>query len=201
MPGAPPRIFDWGGRIQVLQIQLPPNSNFSLDFGHFILKILENLKFWCVFRIFSSKVVISGGTSPRILDRGDASPRPPPPAAAPMGRAPRFQLWGSCPHCTHGSYALACSFLFKATQIQDCGDEGVRAQRDSIACAAFEQSPTEPSVPECWRRPQGARLGEAAHFPLKELSLIASPRLCNCITKYLNKSGLNIFIATKPSVT
>ena len=33
-----------GGRILVLQAHQPPNSDFSLDFGHFILKILKNLK-------------------------------------------------------------------------------------------------------------------------------------------------------------
>ena len=32
------------GQIPVLQAHLPPNSDFSLDFGHFILKILKNLK-------------------------------------------------------------------------------------------------------------------------------------------------------------
>ena len=33
-----------GGQIRVNQNHLPPNSNFSSDFGHFILKILEDLK-------------------------------------------------------------------------------------------------------------------------------------------------------------
>ena len=42
---APPRSFDWGGRTLVRQTHLPPNSDFSSDFGHFILKIWKNLKF------------------------------------------------------------------------------------------------------------------------------------------------------------
>ena len=51
--GATPRSFDWGGgfrlggggRIQVSQNHLPPNSDFSPDFAHFVSQILENLNF------------------------------------------------------------------------------------------------------------------------------------------------------------
>ena len=35
--------FRLGGRVQVSQNHLPPNSNFSSDFAHFISEILENL--------------------------------------------------------------------------------------------------------------------------------------------------------------
>ena len=44
------RASPWGwidrGWIQVRQAHLLPNSNFSSDFGHFALKILEILKIW-----------------------------------------------------------------------------------------------------------------------------------------------------------
>ena len=35
---------DWKGRIQVSRNHLPPNSDFSSDFAHFILEISEDLK-------------------------------------------------------------------------------------------------------------------------------------------------------------
>ena len=38
-------LLTGGGRTLVRQIHLPPNSEFSSDFGHFILKILKNIKF------------------------------------------------------------------------------------------------------------------------------------------------------------
>ena len=43
LAGAPPRRFDrrGGGRILVRQTHLPPKSDFSSGFGHFILKILK----------------------------------------------------------------------------------------------------------------------------------------------------------------
>ena len=39
---ASPRCFDLGGRTQVRQTHLPPSSDFSSDFVHFILKMLKN---------------------------------------------------------------------------------------------------------------------------------------------------------------
>ena len=49
--GVLPRSLDWeggliptGGRIQLSQNHLPQNFDFSSNFAHFILKILENLK-------------------------------------------------------------------------------------------------------------------------------------------------------------
>ena len=46
LPGASPvpRSFDYGGLIQLRQIHLHSNSNFSSDLGHFISKILKNRK-------------------------------------------------------------------------------------------------------------------------------------------------------------
>ena len=38
-----PKSFNWGGWIEVHQTHLPWHSNFSSDFGYFILKVLENL--------------------------------------------------------------------------------------------------------------------------------------------------------------
>ena len=35
---------DWKGRIQVSRNHLPPSSDFSSDFAHFILEISEDLK-------------------------------------------------------------------------------------------------------------------------------------------------------------
>ena len=53
-----------GGRNLFRQTHLPPNSVFSSDFGHFILKILNNVKFLVSSLKISVKIAISGGTSP-----------------------------------------------------------------------------------------------------------------------------------------
>ena len=72
-----------GGRIQVRQAHLPPNSNFSSDLGHFISKILENLNDgMCAFKKISSILVISGEV-PHDFGPGGRVPSPRP-AAAPM---------------------------------------------------------------------------------------------------------------------
>ena len=44
-PRAPPRSFDLGGGFKGTQAHLPQQFSFSSDFGHFILKMLENAKF------------------------------------------------------------------------------------------------------------------------------------------------------------
>ena len=62
-----------GGWMQVSQNYLPPNSDFSLDLAHFILKILENPKVYQIFRKFSLKTAISGGILPRNFEAGDTS--------------------------------------------------------------------------------------------------------------------------------
>ena len=56
--------FDWrgGGRILVCEPHLPPNSDFSSDFGHFMLKIWKNLKNKIFKKVY--KIDISAGTSP-----------------------------------------------------------------------------------------------------------------------------------------
>ena len=80
-----------GGQIQVRQTHLPPNSNFSSNFGHFISKVLENLKIDMNSKFFF-KTRDFWGTSPKISDRGS---HPHTSATAPMrGRLPKYQqLW------------------------------------------------------------------------------------------------------------
>ena len=64
-----------GGRIQVNENHLPPNSDFSSDFGHIILEISENLK------ILTNKLKIFTknrdfwGISPRNFEPGGTRPR------------------------------------------------------------------------------------------------------------------------------
>ena len=50
-----------GGQIQVSLNHLPLNSDFSTDFEHFILEILENLKKGEIFTKLTLKIVISAG--------------------------------------------------------------------------------------------------------------------------------------------
>ena len=83
--GASPRSFVWGGggRIhgQGTQTHLPPKSCFSSDFGHFILKMLENV----IFAYVSRKKILKyhnfwGGRPPLIFRlRGTRPPPHPPP--------------------------------------------------------------------------------------------------------------------------
>ena len=78
--GAPPRSFhwgtdrDWGEQIQVSQNHLPPNSDFSSEFDHSIWELLENLKVLANIQGKTLKIAISGGTSPRISNRGSPPP-------------------------------------------------------------------------------------------------------------------------------
>ena len=59
------------------QTYLPPKFSFSTDFGHFILKMLENAKFAYVSRKNILKYQFLGGTSPADFSTaGDASPPP-----------------------------------------------------------------------------------------------------------------------------
>ena len=76
--------FRLGGQIQVSQNHLPPNSDFSSDFAHFILEIPENPNFSVnIQKIFFKNCDFWGGHPPRILNRGDMYP-PSPPVATPM---------------------------------------------------------------------------------------------------------------------
>ena len=68
-----------GGRILVRQTHLPPNSDFSSDFGHFVSKILKNIKKLLVHLKDSVKIVISGGMSPFYFLTGGTRPPSPPP--------------------------------------------------------------------------------------------------------------------------
>ena len=80
MSVAPPRSFDWGGgRILVRQTHLPPNYDFSSDFGHFILKILKNLKFLVSYlkQNFKNRYFGGGGRPPSTFWLGGRVPRPP----------------------------------------------------------------------------------------------------------------------------
>ena len=82
-PGASPRSFDWGGggRIQVSQNHPTVNSHFSLDFGHFILNIFQNLKVLVsIQNIFIKNRDFWWDIHSRILNRGRRCvPLPPPP--------------------------------------------------------------------------------------------------------------------------
>ena len=77
-PGASPRSFVFWGRIHRHPTHLPPKFSFSSDFGHFILKMVENAKFSYVSRKKKSEIKEFLGTSPADFSTaGDASPRPP----------------------------------------------------------------------------------------------------------------------------
>lgn len=83
-PGAPPRGFNWGGgRILFRQTHQPPNSVFFSGFGHFILKITNNVKNK-LFKNICKNRDFWGGRPPQTFEPGGASPRPVPPASAPM---------------------------------------------------------------------------------------------------------------------
>ena len=56
---------------------LTPNSDFSSDFSHFILEILENPKVLANIPKLLFKNVISGGTSPEFRTGGHVPPHPP----------------------------------------------------------------------------------------------------------------------------
>ena len=75
---APPRSFDGGGGWGYgPSNHVPPNSNIASDSGHFIWKILRKAIF---FEVISLKRICKNrnfwGNVPRILNRGDTSPRP-----------------------------------------------------------------------------------------------------------------------------
>ena len=86
--GAPPRSFDWGGGDSVASN--PPTLKFEFPLGfrspYFDIYLLRFIYFRFVDKkskngmysdIFSSKTCDFWGTSPRILNRGDASPPSP----------------------------------------------------------------------------------------------------------------------------
>ena len=68
--------FRLGGRIQVSQNHLLPNSDFSSGFGHFILDILENLTILTKIQKIFFKIAISGDI-PGISNREGCVPHTP----------------------------------------------------------------------------------------------------------------------------
>ena len=75
--------FRLGGRIHVSENHLPPNSDFSSDFAHFVLKILKNLEILVsVQEFFLKNCDFRWGHPPGILNRGGGggkrTPSPPP---------------------------------------------------------------------------------------------------------------------------
>ena len=89
------RLWGWiptGGRIQVSQNHLPPNSKFSSDFGHFILKMLKDLKILAnLYQEFFLKNTISGGYPPQ-FQTGGTSCAPIPPVTTPILRLDKAML-------------------------------------------------------------------------------------------------------------
>ena len=72
-----------GGRIQVSQNHLPPNSDFSSDFAQFILEILENPKLLAKIRFFLNRDFWGEGHHSQNFEPGGHVPRnPPPPGGA-----------------------------------------------------------------------------------------------------------------------
>ena len=73
-----PRSFVWGDGFIGIQTHLPPKLSFSSDFGHFILKMVENAKYSSVSRKKDAKISsFLGETSPADFSTaGDASPVP-----------------------------------------------------------------------------------------------------------------------------
>ena len=70
--------FRLGGRIQVSQNHLPPNSDFSSDFAHFISEIPENPNFSVnIQKIFLKNRDFWRGASPRNSEPGGHVPHPP----------------------------------------------------------------------------------------------------------------------------
>ena len=80
-----------GGQIQVSQSHLPPNSDFSSDFAHFISEIPENPNFSVnIQKVFFKNRYFWGGHPSRNYEPGEHVP-PIPPVATPMVRhLPRF---------------------------------------------------------------------------------------------------------------
>ena len=74
---------DRGGRIQVSQNHLPPNSDFSSVFAHFVWEILENPKVLAnIPKIFFKNRDFWGDIPPGFSNRGGHVPRFPPGGAA-----------------------------------------------------------------------------------------------------------------------
>ena len=62
------------------QNHLPPNSDFSSDFVHFILEILENMTILAKIQKISINMAISGGDiDPEFRTAGTRPRHPPPP--------------------------------------------------------------------------------------------------------------------------
>ena len=94
LAGSSPRSFAWGdgfrlgGGTDSGESKPPtPNSNFSSDFAHFIVEILESQKKLANIQL-SLKIAISGGTSPEFRTGGRIPEFRTPfsPVATPMGQ-------------------------------------------------------------------------------------------------------------------
>ena len=72
------KFLTGGGQILVNQNHLPPNSDFSLHFGHFILEILEYLKILTNMHNFFFKSRFLGGHPSRNFELGGTRLRHPP---------------------------------------------------------------------------------------------------------------------------
>ena len=72
-------ILTGGGHSQVGGNHLTPNSDFYLDFPHFILEILKNLKILAyIQKFFFKNGEFRGDIPPGILNRGGHVPTIPP---------------------------------------------------------------------------------------------------------------------------
>ena len=129
-PGASPRIFDWGdkswpgGRIQVSQNHLLPNSDFSFDFAHFILERMENPKVLAnIPKKIPYKPRFLGRTSPRNFEPGGHVPR------IPRWRHPCAWPKGTI-HCIHVDMTLLrCSWVVSTLQrVITCAARGVNTE-------------------------------------------------------------------------
>ena len=84
--GASPQDSDLGGRIQVVQNHVPPNSDFSSDFALFILEILKNIKIWAyIQKCFFKNRDFWGDIPTEFWTGGDTSPPSPPRWLRPCG--------------------------------------------------------------------------------------------------------------------
>ena len=68
------------------QAYIPPKFSFSSDFGHFILKMFENVKNSCVKKKILKYYNFWGMSLADFSTAGDASPPPVPPLSTPMRR-------------------------------------------------------------------------------------------------------------------
>ena len=109
------------------QNDLPPNSNFSSDFGHFILEILENLKVFTNIQKISLKNRDFWGDIPPEFRTGGTCPRHPPGGDAHVHKL-RFDFYSSAgdPFCLHPLVAPPCLSYAGRKTVQVFRPEGNR---------------------------------------------------------------------------